>query len=71
MIEQMKKLAKKHNVELTEFAPKIVKAREFMGITIDICPCAAEDMDRGCISAKCLREIKEQGECHCRAFRRK
>lgn len=71
MIEKMKKLAKQHGVQTTEFMPKIVKAREFMGIGIDICPCAAEDMDRGCISAKCLREIKEDGECHCRAFRRK
>lgn len=72
MIEvEMRRLAEVHDVEPTEFLPKIAKARERMGIGLYICPCAADDKDRGCISAKCLREIKEQGHCHCNAYKRK
>lgn len=72
MIEQeMRKLAEENGVEPTEHLPKIAKARKFMGLTINVCPCAADDKERGCISAKCLREIKENGRCHCNAFKRK
>lgn len=67
----MRKLAEEHNVDCTENLPKIVKARQIMGLDITVCPCAADDTDRGCISAKCLREIKEDGICHCRCFKRK
>lgn len=68
--EQMRELAKLHNVEPTENFPKIAKARKIMKIGIDVCPCSAEDKDRGCISPKCLKEILEKGICHCRAYRR-
>ena len=68
--EQMRELAKLHNVEPTENLPKIAKARKIMKIGIDVCPCAAGDKDRGCISEKCLKEIAENGICHCRAYRR-
>lgn len=71
MINEMLELAEKNGVEPTEFLPKIAKARERMGIDITVCPCAADDKDRGCISAKCLREIKEVGHCHCNAYKRK
>ena len=68
--EQMRELAKLHNVEPTENLPKIAKARKIMNIGIDVCPCATEDKDRACISPKCLKEIQENGICHCRAYRR-
>lgn len=71
MEKLMRKLAKENDVEPTENLPKIAKVRERLGIEINICPCARDDMDRGCISAKCLREIKENGICHCNCFRRK
>lgn len=70
MIEEMKKRAEQAGVRCTEYLPRIAKAREKMKIDINTCPCAPDDKDRGCISAKCLREIKEQGHCHCNAYRR-
>lgn len=69
--EQMRALAVQFNVEPTDFLSKIARAREVLKIGIDICPCDAKDLDRGCISAKCLREIKEEGICHCHAFKKK
>jgi ferredoxin-thioredoxin reductase catalytic subunit len=71
MEEQMRELAKLHGVEPTENLPKIVRARGIMKIGIEICPCAADDKERGCISEKCLKEIKENGICHCKCYRRK
>lgn len=71
MEEQMRKLAQLHGVEPTENLPKIVRARGIMKIGIEICPCAADDKERGCISEKCLKEIKENGICHCKCYRRK
>lgn len=71
MEELMRKLAEENGVDCTDNLPKIVRARERMGLDITICPCAANDLDRGCISAKCLREIKEEGICHCHCFKRR
>lgn len=70
MEEQMRELAKLHNVEPTENLPKIAKARGIMKIGIEVCPCAPDDKERGCISLKCLKEIVEGGICHCRCYRR-
>jgi ferredoxin-thioredoxin reductase catalytic subunit len=70
MEEQMRELAKLNNVEPTENLPKIAKARGIMKIGIEVCPCSPEDKERGCISAKCLKEILEDGVCHCRAYRK-
>lgn len=71
MLEEMRKRAKELGVEPTENVEKIFKARKRMGLDISQCPCAKDDLDRGCISAKCLREILEEGMCHCTAFKRK
>lgn len=71
MQELMLKLAKENGVEPTENLPKIARARIRMHLDITECPCHKEDKDRGCISAKCLREIKENGICCCTAYRRK
>lgn len=71
MERTMRELAEVHGVDCTENFPKIVKARGIMGLDITVCPCAADDTDRGCISAKCLREIKEEGICHCRCYKRR
>ena len=70
MEEQMRELAKLNNVEPTENLPKIAKARGIMNIGIEVCPCSPEDKERGCISAKCLKEIMENGICHCRCYRK-
>lgn len=67
----LKQLAKDNNVELTENAQKIAEFRAKRQIPLNICPCAKDDVDRGCISAKCMREIKETGTCHCNCFKKK
>lgn len=71
MLAEMLKRAEEAGVLPTENLAKIAKARVRMHLDITVCPCAAQDTDRGCISAKCLREIKETGCCHCTAFKRK
>lgn len=71
MESAMLELADKHGVVPTENLFKIARARVRMGLDITVCPCAAKDKDRGCISAKCKREIQEDGICHCTAYKRK
>ena len=70
MIEEMLQLATAAGVRPTGNLPKIAAARVRMGLDISRCPCAAKDGDRGCISDKCLQEIKEKGVCHCNCFQR-
>lgn len=74
MESAMLELADKHGVVPTENLFKIARARVRMGLDITVCPCAhsaEEKQNRGCISAMCLREIKEDGLCKCTAYRRK
>lgn len=70
MVQEMLHRAAKAGVVANENVPKIAKARIRFGLDITQCPCAKEDTDRGCISAKCLREIEETGSCHCNCFER-
>lgn len=67
----LQEIAKKNGLELTENARKIAEFRAKRGIPLDQCPCAKDDKDRGCIFAKCMREIKENGTCHCNCFKLK
>lgn len=46
----------------------VAKARVKFGLDITVCPCHKHDKDRGCISAKCYREIQEQGHCSCGCY---
>lgn len=71
MIAEMLKRAEEAGVEPTENLSKIAKARIRFHRDITVCPCAPDDTDRGCISAKCLREIQENRQCHCMCYRRK
>ena len=71
MIAEMLKRAEENDVRPSEYLCRIAKARVRMHKDITVCPCAPNDTDRGCISAKCLREIQETGTCHCNAFLRK
>lgn len=70
MLADMLRLAHENGVAPTENTEKIARARVRMGIPITVCPCAAKDEDRGCISPKCLAEINSEGLCHCRCFRK-
>ena len=64
-------IAEKNNLELTKHAQKIAEFRAKKGIPLNQCPCDKDDKDRGCIFAKCMREIKEKGVCHCNCFKLK
>lgn len=70
MRAKMLERAEQVGVQPTELLDKIATARVRFGLDISECPCAKEDKDRGCISTKCLREIKETGRCHCGCFMR-
>lgn len=71
LIKEMLKRAEESGVVPTENLEKIARARIRMHLDISECPCAKDDKDRGCISAKCFREIQEKMQCHCGCYRRK
>lgn len=71
MYSDMKRIAEKYNVELTENAKKVARARVLTNCPLNLCICDRNDPERGCISEKCMKEIKEKGICHCRAFHKK
>lgn len=66
--KSIQQIAKEYKVDLTESAYKVAKARAYMGCPLSVCICDQNDRDRGCISAKCLKEITENGVCHCNVF---
>lgn len=61
------KIANFHNLHLSENAQKILNAKNLLGIGI-YCPCQSDDKSAYCGSRKCLKEIKENGVCHCGIF---
>lgn len=71
MYFNIEQIAEKYNVELTENARKIARARVITHCPLSLCICDRDDPERGCISEKCMKEIQEKGQCHCKAFRKK
>lgn len=71
MYFNIEQIAEKYNVELTENARKIARARVLTRCPLNLCICDRNDPERGCISEKCMKEIKEGGICHCKCFRKK
>lgn len=71
MMAEMLRRADEAGVDATENLAKIAKARVRMHRDITVCPCHPDDTDRGCISAKCLREIEEEGVCSCTAYQKR
>lgn len=71
IMDQIKIIAREYDLELTENAPKIARAREMMNCPLTMCICDREDKKRYCISDKCMAEIKEKGVCHCNCYKRK
>lgn len=67
---EMKKLAKENNLELTENAHNIARFRERTQLPMGKCPCEQSATDRGCIGSKCWQEINEQGVCLCNCFKK-
>lgn len=70
VLKEMRTIAEENCYELTENAEKIAKFRARANIPMNLCPCDKGNPLRGCIGVKCHLEIKEDGECHCRAFRK-
>ena len=71
MYSEITKIARKNDVELTENARKIARARVLTNCPLNLCICDRDDPERGCISAKCMKEIQESSICHCKCFRKK
>lgn len=49
---------------------KIAAMREKLNIPLSKCPCDPMNTDRGCIGKQCMKELIEQGTCHCHCFER-
>lgn len=47
---------------------KIAAMREKLDIPLNKCPCDPMNTDRGCIGKQCMKELIEQGVCHCNCF---
>jgi len=71
ILETLQAIAKEKGYELSEYAEKIAKRKETLPEWF-ICPCetAGQPTERHCISVKCAKEIEENGECHCRLFKK-
>lgn len=69
ILDKIKQTAEENGYGLTEAAPRIAAAKERFFGEDDWrrCPCDP-DSDRACISARCKREIKENGTCHCNCY---
>lgn len=63
------KIANFHNINLTENAQKVLNAKNLLGIGI-YCPCQSDNKSAYCGSPKCLKEIRENGVCHCGIFKK-
>lgn len=63
------KIANHHNLKLTENSQRVLNAKNLLGIGI-YCPCQSTDKTAYCGSRKCLKEIKENGICHCGLFKK-
>lgn len=68
---EMKKLAKENNLELTENYQNIARFRERTQLPMSKCPCSQNDPERYCISEKCMDDIMATGRCHCSCYRKK
>lgn len=62
-------ISHEHNFEVKN-ADKIINAklRFFHGDNVRRCPCDADNPERFCGSAQCLKDVKENGHCHCNLF---
>lgn len=67
--EKFEELGKKHGLELTQFADKILRIKERNQIDEYQCPCYPDDKEHYCISPLCLNEALTKGHCHCNLFK--
>ena len=70
MVRYMVAKALARDVKINNNICNVAKARCKLGLDITVCPCHKNDKDRGCISAKCYREIQDTGRCSCGCFER-
>lgn len=65
--EDYEKIAKYHELKLSEKAPNIIRVKEMLGVGIR-CPCEPDNKKRYCGSETCVRETRLVGKCHCGMF---
>lgn len=70
ILAEMKVIAEENGVELTENAEKIASFRARTGLPMNLCPCDKSNPYRGCIGSLCMKEIEEDGICHCQCFKK-
>lgn len=70
ILTEMKVIAEENGVELTENAEKIASFRARTGLPMNLCPCDKSNPYRGCIGSLCMKEIEEDGICHCQCFKK-
>ena len=68
--KQMMDKAIENKVELSDSAYRVCNFRAMANIGLDKCACCLHDAERYCISPKCLKDIQENGICHCKVFKR-
>ena len=66
---KIENIAKLYNFELKN-VDKILRAKKmlFSGNELHRCPCASQDPDHYCGSARCIADVVYQGHCHCSLF---
>ena len=68
--EVLTKVAALKNVEMSEYADKIIKVKTIFNVGTR-CPCCQDDREMACISKKCFNDIMRYGHCHCQLFLKK
>ena len=62
-------LADANGFYFTDNVDKIVNAKSMMNLLLQ-CPCDSKNSDRFCISPLCREDIKRDGTCHCKCFKK-
>lgn len=71
-LEKMLKVCDKAGFQPTENVEKIARAKVIMFNETEWyrCPCDANNEQRSCISELCADDIKRDGICHCRCYKK-
>ena len=71
IVSEIEKMAKENKWEISKFSSRIAKAKlKFFGVDDwKRCPCyPPDDIEHGCGSTACTKDIETTGKCHCNLF---
>lgn len=72
LTDKMNKIGRHKCLEFTSNAEKVISAKvRLLGDNWIKCPCEPDNAQRYCVSDLCLKEIHEQGTCHCGCWKDK